>query len=347
MYMIELRPIEEKKASRQNGSRLWRWLRYGMLGLAIMIFLLLMAGSIYQAIGEAADARDYPPPGMLVDVGGHQMHIHCTGHGSPTVILDHVADTNSAQWALVQTQLSKETQVCSYDRAGFGWSDPGPAPRDTLQNARELHRLLTNAELPGPYLLVGHSYGGNVSRVYAMQYPDEVAGMVLVDPGVVYDRPGVPSEVNAQWKERPFIAMAGPWLVRFGVTRLAAANGLFGYGDLPEEQGKAFVGLQLTKKLWQTLDEVSEAFPAMSSQVLEAEQHLGDIPVIVLSAELPMNDFARQAWTDVNASIARMTTQGEHRIVPGTDHMSFALQRDHAQVTSDVILELVKYIRTN
>jgi hypothetical protein len=155
MQMIDSRPIEEKTAPKRKGSRLWRWLRYGMLGLTVVFTLLLLAGSIFQANGEASDLSRYPAPGRRVDVGGYQMHIHCTGQGGPIVILDHVADTNSAQWALVQSQLSIETQVCSYDRAGFGWSDPGPAPRDTLQNARELHSLLTNAELPEPYLLVG------------------------------------------------------------------------------------------------------------------------------------------------------------------------------------------------
>ena len=343
--MIDSAPRPDETVSGRKSSALGRWLRCGVTGLAGGLILLILAGVIFQALGEAADVRRYPPPGRMVDVGGYRMHIHCTGQGSPTVILDHVAVTNSAQWGLIQPQVSEATQVCAYDRAGFGWSDLGPAPRDTIRNALELHTLLAEAGIPGPYLLVGHSYGGNVARVYAMKYPEEVAGIVLVDPGIVHDRPGVPVEVNEQWKERPFIARAIPWLTRIGLMRLAALGGIPGYGDLPEEDGKAFAALQLTAKQWRTLEEIYAAFPAMSGQVLEAEKHLGGIPISVLSAELPLNDPGRQAWTEVNAALAGMGENGSHRVVPGSDHMSFALKREHAQITSETILEMVKALQ--
>jgi pimeloyl-ACP methyl ester carboxylesterase len=125
--------------------------------------------------------RPYPPPGRLVDVGGYKLHINCSGAGGPAVVLLHGAGDFSFDWTLVQPGVSRFVQVCSYDRAGVAWSDPGPTPRTMKQDAFELRLLLKNAGIKPPYVLVGHSLGGLVVRVYAEQYPEEVAGVVLVD----------------------------------------------------------------------------------------------------------------------------------------------------------------------
>ena len=124
------------------------------------------------------------PSGRLIDVGGFRLHIFCTGQTSknPTVILLHGLGDSSLDWGLVQPEVAHFARVCSYDRAGAGWSDSGPAPRGPLTAAKELHLLLVNAKEVGPYVLVAHSWGGLIARVYASQYPREVAGMVLVDP---------------------------------------------------------------------------------------------------------------------------------------------------------------------
>jgi hypothetical protein len=129
------------------GKRLLAWL----LGAVVV---LAGAGMAYQQIGTALDRRLYAPPGQMVDVGGYKMHIHCAGQGRPMVILDHVGAANSAQWALIQPAVATQTRVCAYDRAGFGWSEPGPGARDAAHNAQELHTLLTNAGIEGPYLFV-------------------------------------------------------------------------------------------------------------------------------------------------------------------------------------------------
>jgi pimeloyl-ACP methyl ester carboxylesterase len=124
------------------------------------------------------------PPGRFIDLGGFRLHIFCTGQPSskPTVILLHGLGDSSLDWGLVQPEVARFARVCSYDRAGAGWSDPGPSPRGTLTAAKELHSLLIDAKETGPYLLVAHSWGGLIARVYASQYPTDVAGMVLVDP---------------------------------------------------------------------------------------------------------------------------------------------------------------------
>src|SRR6266487_4781642 len=214
-------------ASTRRSNRIVRWSGRVLLGLLALIGGLAAVGAIYQAIATARDRRAYPPPGQLIDVGGYKLHIFCMGQGSPTVILDHVGAGNSAQWALVQPEIAKTTRVCAYDRAGFGWSDPGPAPRDARQNVQELHMLLTNAQIAPPYVLVGHSFGGDVARLYADQYRDQVAGMVLVDPGTLFDTPGVPPEINAAWQAEDQIFMRlAPILSRLGVMRLTALAGM-------------------------------------------------------------------------------------------------------------------------
>jgi hypothetical protein len=124
--------------------RIMRWIRKALLWSVGTFLVLALAGALYQLIATEVDERRYPPPGELVDVGGYRLHVHCSGQGSPTVILDHLGKGTSSQWAWVQPEVSDVTRVCAYDRAGFGWSDPGPAPRDALGSARELEILLRN-----------------------------------------------------------------------------------------------------------------------------------------------------------------------------------------------------------
>jgi alpha/beta hydrolase family protein len=161
--------------------RLRSWIRRGLLGLVIGLGALAVIAVIYQAFGTEIYRRLYPPPGELVDVGGHSLHINCVGEGSPTVILESGSGAMSVDWANIQPEVADTTRVCAYDRAGSGWSEPGPGPDDPQQIAGELHTLLGNAGIDGPYVLVGHSFGGLYVRMYAYQYPNEVEGMVLVD----------------------------------------------------------------------------------------------------------------------------------------------------------------------
>ena len=152
-----------------------------LVGLIVALLALAVAGAIYQAIATERAERAYPPPGEMVDVGGYSLHINCVGRGSPTVLLDGGLGEWSAQWVLVKQGVSDTTRVCAYDRAGMGWSEMGPEPRDARQITGELHALLEGAGIEGPYVLVGHSFGGLYLQTYAARYPDEVAGMALVD----------------------------------------------------------------------------------------------------------------------------------------------------------------------
>jgi pimeloyl-ACP methyl ester carboxylesterase len=121
------------------------------------------------------------PPGRLVDVGGHRVHLHCLGRGRPTVVIENGFDEVSTDWARVQDRVARTTRICTYDRAGYAWSDPGPLPRSFAQIASELRTALDRAGEKPPFVLAGHSFGGGPVREYALAYPREVAGLLLVE----------------------------------------------------------------------------------------------------------------------------------------------------------------------
>src|ERR1051326_1105294 len=138
-------------------------------------------GSLIACIAFAQSDQPLPPPGQLVQVNGHEVHIDCAGRGSPAVVLLHGLGDYSFDWKLVQPEIARSTQTCAYDRPGQAWSAPGAAPRGLRTSATELRELLRKAGVSAPYMLVGHSWGGLIARMYAYLYPTEVAGMVLVD----------------------------------------------------------------------------------------------------------------------------------------------------------------------
>jgi hypothetical protein len=138
----------------------FRWLRFLLTGFLGLLIALVCAGALYEAIETHRDRLRFHPPGQLVDIGGYRLHLYCTGEGSPAVILEAGGGNPWLSWYKVQPQAAQFTQVCSYDRAGLGWSDPSPKPRTTKVIAEELHTLLHNAGIAGPFVLVGHSLGG-------------------------------------------------------------------------------------------------------------------------------------------------------------------------------------------
>src|SRR5689334_7171128 len=165
-----------------RGRRQMRRILIGLSKVLVVLLVVMLLGAAYESVSEAADARAYPPPGQMVDVGGYRLHINCVGTGSPTVVIDAGWGDSSGAWSSwVQPSAASTTRVCTYDRAGLGYSEPGPLPRTAARFARELHTVLRNAEVPGPYVLVGHSAGGLTVRVFADAYPAEVVGVVLID----------------------------------------------------------------------------------------------------------------------------------------------------------------------
>jgi pimeloyl-ACP methyl ester carboxylesterase len=200
------------------GVILGRARRVLLTAAAILVFLVL-AGATYQGAATALERRQFPHSGRLVDVGGHQLHIYCTGQGSPTVVLEAPATGMSAAWGWVQPEVAQIARVCSYDRAGLGWSEAGDRPYEPFAVAGELHALLERAEEPGPHVVVGHGLGAAFAALYAAQFGSDVTGLVLVDPPA----PGPAPERNPMMR----LVHASPWLARTGVlraTRMMSGN---------------------------------------------------------------------------------------------------------------------------
>jgi pimeloyl-ACP methyl ester carboxylesterase len=195
-----------------------RFRRAFLITTVILLFLIL-AGATYQGVATALERRRFPHPGRLVDVGGHQLHLYCLGTGTPIVVLEAPASSMSSAWAWVQADVAKATRVCSYDRAGLGWSEAGDARFAPQTVPEQLHALLQRAEEHGPFVLTGAELGAAYASLYASRYPDDVAALVLVNP------PGAFSQTTAP-RDTTFLALS-PWLARAGVlraTRLLTRN---------------------------------------------------------------------------------------------------------------------------
>ena len=171
---------------------MWRWTTHVLVGLCSLIVVTALTGALYQTIATRNDLAVTPPPGQLVDIGGYRLHLWCTGNGAPAVILDTGLGGSSAGWGLVQPDVARFTRACSYDRAGMGYSDPGPSPRTARRIANELARLLDRSGIAGPVVLVGASIAGFNVRVFASDHPERAAGLVLVDASHETDRHEVP-----------------------------------------------------------------------------------------------------------------------------------------------------------
>ncbi len=175
------RSIENMQQRQSKGRRAMRIARKTGIGIGAALVILGVAGATWNFLATRHDRKANPPPGHLYDVNGHAMHLYCTGEGSPVVILEAGAGGNFTIWGKVQPAISHVTRTCSYDRAGFGWSDAQPGPRDGFHIADQLHALLIKAGITAPVVLMGHSSGGLFSRIYTSRFPETVTGLVLVD----------------------------------------------------------------------------------------------------------------------------------------------------------------------
>jgi pimeloyl-ACP methyl ester carboxylesterase len=160
---------------------MWRWAMGILVGLGAFLVVAALSGATYQWLATRGELAATPPPGHLVGIGGHRLHLWCTGDGAPTVILDTGLGGSTPDWGFVQPEVARFTRVCSYDRAGMGYSDPGPSPRTARRIASELAELLARSGIAGPVVLVGASIAGFDVRVFASDHPERAAGLVLVD----------------------------------------------------------------------------------------------------------------------------------------------------------------------
>ena len=345
---------ERHSEGTQPRRGLGAWVRRGLVWMIVGVLALAVIGAVYQAVATEMDQRAYPPPGEMVVIGGHRLHIDCVGQGSPTVILESGLGTMSVDWANVQPEVAKTTRVCAYDRAGTGWSEPGPEPRDPQQIARELHTLLDDARIDGPYVLVGQSFGGLYVRMYAAQYPKEVKGMVLVDASHPDMWTRLPPEVVATLKPPNWQVSAMTFLTRLGVFRLTGGD--MAECGLPAQQCKEVQAYFRSTRYRMTWGQEMLA-PDRDAQV-RATGGLGDRPLMVLSAGDHGRDFAagvsgaaraqfERTWHNLQSELAGLSTNSIHLVVEGAGHSTLQTDQRDAQVTSAAITKVVEAVRTH
>jgi pimeloyl-ACP methyl ester carboxylesterase len=319
-----------------------------LLWLVVVLLVLAVAGAIYQAIATERAERAYPPPGEMLDVGGYGLHIDCVGRGSPTVVLDAGSGLFSAQWVRVQRQVSGTTRVCAYDRAGMGWSEMGPDPRDAKQITSELHTLLTKAGIEGPYVLVGHSFGGMYMQTYAVRYPDEVAGVALVDSSTdpdQFDQRPQAQDSNEPQKQRSGVV---PQLERFGISlpaRLGIVR-LLSYLDpaspeLPQKQRAQTDALAPSTREFTTY--VLEFLAPTQTLRLGTPGSLENKPLAVVTAPKQ----AQPGWLEHQEKLATLSPNSIHRVVKGATHESLLYEKRDSQATSAAIVEVVVAVRND
>ena len=327
-------------AAARTAPKWWRYTRRTLLVLAILFAALILCGATYQFFATISDARRFPRQGRSVQLGPEfnylKLNLDCSGSGGPTVILDSGGGVPAIGWKFVQADVAKFTHVCSYDRAGYGWSGPGPKPRTSLQIVKELHALLAAAGEKPPYVLVGHSIGGYNVRVYAGQYPAEVAGMVLVDAShedqVQRMPPALQAFTQKQLAQIKWQQVLAPVLIYSGVARLVVARDTS--GPLPADFRRELHYLQLQPKAFEAAFSETTSFLESAEQVRSAG-NLGDRPLVVLTAGkdpdpkllpkgLSPKDFSdfREVWVkDLQVREAHLSSRGKQIIVPDSDHM--------------------------
>lgn len=300
----------------------------GLLGV------LAATGAAYEQVAAAGDATAYPAPGRLVDVGGYRLHLDCRGEGSPTIVMDAGLGKSSLDWTLIQPQLAHTTKVCTYDRAGMGWSDPGPAPRTPSHIASELHVLLHNAGVAGPYLLVGHSLAGKNMRMFANDYPAEIAGMVLIDARS--------EAVEANADQPTFAAGLEAQATQYAVARKLGIARLFGGSLVGLPQISPALATQMA--LFETgpsaiAATTQEGLNRTADDLTLARSDLGSMPLTVIAAGSNMTD---PAWSAAQSSMAKLSTKGRLVVAEGSGH---AVHLEKPEIVIDAISGLVDEIR--
>jgi pimeloyl-ACP methyl ester carboxylesterase len=306
-------------------QRLWKWIKRSFVLGTLVLVAVVCFGAAYQAIASRFDWNAFPPPGRRIDVGGYRLHLYCQGRGNPTIVVSPGVGVWSLQWSKIQGVLAQDTRICTYDRGGYGWSDPGVSTPTAHQAADELHVLLERAGEHGPYVLVGESYGGYVTRLFVEKYHPDVAAVVLVE-----------SAHERQWDEFPRAkALAlqaqqqltvGRWLSRIGFFRFLPMDS---GDDLSPAVRRALIATQARTQTFVAFrNEVGGAF--VSAQQAGGTHSLGDLPLVVVSASHSFNKFfpaddpqteaMNEKWMRLQDELVRLSTNSVQMVNETATH---------------------------
>jgi len=322
--------VRGARRSLHNWSR--RWLLYP----AFAVLGLVALGGAYETIAEATTSNPAPSTGRTYVVEGHRLYLNCIGSGSPTVVLFNGHSARTPNWALVQSAVARETRVCAYDRAGQGWSGKAPGRQDGHELAADVHGLLSAADVPGPYVLAGHSTGGTYALAYAMDYPEETAGVALIDSASPhqFDLPDYPG-FYSMWRR---VGALLPSLGRAGIPRLTSG---LGSSELPSEadrQARAFYSspreLRANHEEFSALRTVFDQTKALTS--------LDGKPLFVLTAGVGQ----QKGWSAAQEKLATLSTNSRHQTAQEATHTALLEETEFASVTSGAIGEVVQAARS-
>lgn len=335
------------------------------LHLPAMARLAVVLALAVPGLGRAESALlvsdpVYTRPQRLVEVErGRRMNLYCLGEGSPTVILDAGMGDSTISWALVQPKIAQGTRVCSYDRAGLGFSDGSPRPLTARNVATDLHALLQAANVRPPYVLVGHSIAGMYIRVYADRYPDEVVGMVAVE-GSHEDQSVRGWAIGAPGQKEKWDAYLKEYASCVDEARRGLVKGTPAYGKCVGEPHPRFSqaindaqARYAATPRWQAAaaSERQAVFYESADQTRATRRHFGDMPIIVLThSPYPKSKDETQEerdrrtllWESLHLEVAAMSTRGINVIVPNSSHY---IQYDHPQVVIDAVEQAVRIAR--
>jgi pimeloyl-ACP methyl ester carboxylesterase len=320
--------------SRQHlRSRTRQWVMYPIFAALALAAL----GGTYAQVKGTFDRSHLSMAGKLIDVGGYRLHITCIGSGSPTVVVEPgLGEPASAMTGWITPKIAQKTRVCSYDRAGRGWSDASPTPLDGVQTAAALHMLLHRAHETGPYVLAAHSSGGTYALNFANSYTSEVAGLVLLDSMSPYQYEKIPAWPAFYSGFRRVSALFPP-LSRIGVGHLAYASD---YSSLPSparnEERAFWAGPSLQRS---QRDEFSVLRTALKQA--QSLKTVGDKPLYVLTA---VKD-AQTGWLPAQKTLTALSSNSVHELVPGADHGALVLDEKYAAFSNSAILSVVAAVR--
>jgi len=317
----------------------WKWTKRVGMGLGA----LGISGALYQTISTQIDARKYPPIGTLIDMGGYNIHLHATGTGGPTVILDAGLGCSALSWSLVQSEIARFTHVVSFDRPGNGWSDESPLPRTSQNIVTELHTALEKAGIAGPYIFVGHSFGGIDAQLFANLFPNQTLGVILVDSSHKDQREKMdpPPELN-----HTIMMLAS----RLGIVRLFMHRPIYKQSLAPFPgpiQNQLLAQYQTTKFMNTVLQETSHLGTSYN-QLKATTNHLSDKPLTVITAlkKMPAEgsgyteaqiDAFYNVFQVLQKDLVTYSTQGK-QVFAESDHM---IPLHQPQIIVDAVKEMI------
>ncbi len=323
-----------RRVRRELHSRVRPWLVYPVFAIVACAAL----GGVYEAMQETLDRRAHPMHGELIDVGdGRRMYLSCAGSGNPTVVLVPGAGEPSSIWAWIAPDVARETRVCVFDRAGRGWSDPAPSQQDGIAVATDLHALLTAAHEASAYVVVGHSFGGLYVRAFAARYPNQTAGVVLLDATDPHQftLPAYPAFYEGFRR----VSALFPSLARFGVGRLAYRSA---YGGLPSEARAEQYMYWCTARHARSLRDEWAAAPLAMKQA-DSLVTLGNRPLMVVTA---FQD-ALEGWAPLQDEVPKLSSNSSHWSLSTATHASLVEDKANAALSSQAIREVVAAVRTS